>query len=96
MKIFIHRDFAICSHDGALIETIAAIACMPPGGTVLLAAEKSCQFSFEDGIDAFFHLSAKKFIDGNTTLKSRCEKTCGKIRHKETFFLCVLFGHLTR
>lgn len=41
---------------------------MPSGGTVLLVAEKSCQFRFEDGIDAFFNLAAKKFIGGSTTL----------------------------
>ena len=40
---------------------------MPSGGTVLLVAEKSCQFSFEDGIDAFFDFAAKKFIGGSTT-----------------------------
>ena len=34
---------------------------------VLLVAEESCQFSFEDGIDAFFDFAAKKFIGGSTT-----------------------------
>jgi hypothetical protein len=42
---------------------------MPSSGTVLLVAEKSCQFGLEDDIDALFDFATKKFIGGSTTLE---------------------------